>query len=104
MISAQISFSWRIYISILFQVEHFFREEKSKEAYELIEIFCELIVARMPMIESQKYDNLFSLKGYLFIYYFKNFFVGFSLTFAYRIYFDYRVCICIRFHMSSDFF
>lgn len=36
------------------RVEHFFREEKSKEAYELIEIFCELIVARMPMIESQK--------------------------------------------------
>ncbi|XP_038879144.1 uncharacterized protein LOC120071136 [Benincasa hispida] len=36
------------------RVEHFVREEKSKEAYELIEIFCELIVARMPMIESQK--------------------------------------------------
>ncbi|XP_022159240.1 uncharacterized protein LOC111025657 isoform X2 [Momordica charantia] len=36
------------------RVEHVVREEKSKAAYELIEIFCELIVARMPMIESQK--------------------------------------------------
>lgn len=51
----------------LFQVEHFVREEKSKEAYELIEIFCELIVARMPMIESQKYVNLCWLKFFLLI-------------------------------------
>lgn len=36
------------------RVEHVVREEKTKAAYELIEIYCELIVARLPMIESQK--------------------------------------------------
>ncbi|KAJ8452136.1 hypothetical protein Cgig2_016717 [Carnegiea gigantea] len=35
-------------------VEHVAREEKMMVAYELIEIYCELIVARMPIIESQK--------------------------------------------------
>lgn len=39
------------------QVEHVLREEKTKAAYELIEIYCELIAARLPMIESQKYVN-----------------------------------------------
>lgn len=38
-----------------FQVEHVVREEKTIAAYDLIEIYCELIVARMPIIESQKY-------------------------------------------------
>ncbi|KAK8523212.1 hypothetical protein V6N13_113166 [Hibiscus sabdariffa] len=36
------------------RVEHVVREEKTVEAYNLLEIYCELIVARMPMIESQK--------------------------------------------------
>ncbi|XP_059432106.1 uncharacterized protein LOC132165521 [Corylus avellana] len=36
------------------RVEHVDREEKTMAAYELIEIYCELIVARLPMIESQK--------------------------------------------------
>ncbi|KAI4350748.1 hypothetical protein L6164_005169 [Bauhinia variegata] len=36
------------------RVEHVVREEKTMAAYELIEIYCELIAARMPMIESQK--------------------------------------------------
>ncbi|KAM7256685.1 hypothetical protein ACFE04_012426 [Oxalis oulophora] len=36
------------------RVEHVVREEKMIGAYELIEIYCELIVARLPMIESQK--------------------------------------------------
>ncbi|KAI5320250.1 hypothetical protein L3X38_039958 [Prunus dulcis] len=36
------------------RVEHVLREEKTKAAYELIEIYCELIAARLPMIESQK--------------------------------------------------
>jgi vacuolar protein sorting-associated protein IST1 len=31
------------------------REEKTMAAYELVEIYCELIAARMTMIESQKY-------------------------------------------------
>ncbi|KAJ6381911.1 hypothetical protein OIU77_030546 [Salix suchowensis] len=36
------------------RVEHVVREEKTMAAYELIEIYCELIVARLPVIESQK--------------------------------------------------
>ncbi|KAJ9547908.1 hypothetical protein OSB04_020451 [Centaurea solstitialis] len=36
------------------RVEHVIREEKMVAAYELIEIYCELIVARMAIIESQK--------------------------------------------------
>lgn len=31
------------------------REEKLVTAFELIGIYCELIVARLPIIESQKY-------------------------------------------------
>ncbi|KAF8400971.1 hypothetical protein HHK36_014274 [Tetracentron sinense] len=36
------------------RVEHVVREEKTIAAYDLIEIYCELIVARLPIIESQK--------------------------------------------------
>ncbi|KAI3709623.1 hypothetical protein L2E82_39389 [Cichorium intybus] len=36
------------------RVEHVIREEKMIAAYDLIEIYCELIVARLPIIESQK--------------------------------------------------
>ncbi|KAI6679591.1 hypothetical protein NL676_033472 [Syzygium grande] len=36
------------------RVEHVVREEKMMAAYELVEIFCELIAARLPIIESQK--------------------------------------------------
>ncbi|KAI9112255.1 hypothetical protein K1719_016778 [Acacia pycnantha] len=36
------------------RVEHVVREEKTMAAYDLVEIYCELIVARLPMIESQK--------------------------------------------------
>ncbi|XP_059066929.1 uncharacterized protein LOC131050106 isoform X2 [Cryptomeria japonica] len=36
------------------QVEHLIREQNIIGAYDFIEIFCELIVARLPMIESQK--------------------------------------------------
>ncbi|XP_059634859.1 uncharacterized protein LOC132277129 [Cornus florida] len=36
------------------RVEHVVREEKTIAAYELIEIYCELIVARLTIIESQK--------------------------------------------------
>nr|GMD55823.1 dentin sialophosphoprotein-like [Ipomoea batatas] len=35
-------------------VEHVVREEKMIAAYDLIEIYCELIVARLPIVESQK--------------------------------------------------
>ncbi|KAK9274926.1 hypothetical protein L1049_022181 [Liquidambar formosana] len=36
------------------RVEHVVREEKTMAAYDLIEIYCELIVARLPIIEAQK--------------------------------------------------
>ncbi|EEF48119.1 uncharacterized protein LOC8265094 [Ricinus communis] len=36
------------------RVEHVVREEKTLAAYDLIEIYCELIVARLQIIESQK--------------------------------------------------
>lgn len=36
------------------RVEHVIREEKMVAAYDLIEIYCELIVARLPIIDSQK--------------------------------------------------
>ncbi|KAF7023256.1 hypothetical protein CFC21_035817 [Triticum aestivum] len=35
-------------------VEHVIREEKFMQAYDLIEVYCELIVARMSIIDSQK--------------------------------------------------
>ncbi|XP_010267034.1 PREDICTED: uncharacterized protein LOC104604416 isoform X2 [Nelumbo nucifera] len=36
------------------RVEHVVREEKTMAAYDLIEIYCELVAARLPIIESQK--------------------------------------------------
>ncbi|XP_027343204.1 uncharacterized protein LOC113855770 [Abrus precatorius] len=36
------------------QVEHLVTEEKMMAAYDLIEIYCELIAARLPMIQSQR--------------------------------------------------
>ncbi|XP_039023888.1 IST1 homolog [Hibiscus syriacus] len=36
------------------RAEHVVNEEKTMAAYDLLEIYCELIVARMPMIEFQK--------------------------------------------------
>ncbi|KAG6723454.1 hypothetical protein I3842_03G208300 [Carya illinoinensis] len=36
------------------RVEHVVREEKTTSAYELIEIYCELIVSRRSIIDSQK--------------------------------------------------
>ncbi|CAL4947868.1 unnamed protein product [Urochloa decumbens] len=37
-----------------FSVEHVIREEKLMRAYDLIEVYCELIVARLSIIDSQK--------------------------------------------------
>jgi hypothetical protein len=39
----------------VFQVEHIFREENILAAYDILELFCELITVRLPIIESQKY-------------------------------------------------
>ncbi|KAL5728852.1 hypothetical protein ACHQM5_001886 [Ranunculus cassubicifolius] len=38
----------------MIRVEHVVREEKTMAAYDFIDIYCELIVARLPIIESQK--------------------------------------------------
>lgn len=46
------------FILFCIQVEHVVREEKTMAAYELVEIYCELIAARLSMIESQKYLKL----------------------------------------------
>lgn len=55
-----------------FQVEHVVREENTMAAYDLLEIYCELIVTRLPIIESQKYvaDKLnHSIKEFIFFYF-----------------------------------
>ena len=44
-----------------FQVEHVVREEKTMAAYEMIELYCELIVARLAIIESQKYVSFYAI-------------------------------------------
>ncbi|MED6194499.1 hypothetical protein PIB30_029147 [Stylosanthes scabra] len=36
------------------RVEHIIREENIWEAYEILELFCEFVLARVPIIESQK--------------------------------------------------
>ncbi|KAJ7297238.1 hypothetical protein O6H91_Y071100 [Diphasiastrum complanatum] len=36
------------------RVEHIIREQNIMAAYEIIELFCELIVVRLPIIESQR--------------------------------------------------
>ncbi|XP_002971060.2 IST1 homolog [Selaginella moellendorffii] len=36
------------------RVEHIFREQNIMAAYEIVELFCELVVVRLPIIESQK--------------------------------------------------
>ncbi|KAH6826787.1 Regulator of Vps4 activity in the MVB pathway protein [Perilla frutescens var. hirtella] len=49
------------------RVEHVIREEKMMAAFDLIEIYCELIVARLPIIESQKYvDQLINIIFHFF--------------------------------------
>jgi hypothetical protein len=37
------------------RVEHVYREENILAAYDILELFCELITVRLPIIESQKY-------------------------------------------------
>jgi len=36
------------------QVEDLMREENTVAAYDILELYCELLVTRMPIIESQK--------------------------------------------------
>ena len=39
------------------QVEHIIREEKMMAAQEIIELFCELITVRLPIIEVQRFTS-----------------------------------------------
>lgn len=39
---------------VLFQVEHIIREDKMMGAQEIIELFCELVSVRFPIIEAQR--------------------------------------------------
>lgn len=43
------------------QVEHVIREENMMAAQEILELFCELVVVRLPIIEIQRYAILCSL-------------------------------------------
>ncbi|CAN6478243.1 unnamed protein product [Victoria cruziana] len=36
------------------RVEHIIREQKMVDAHEIIELFCELIVVRLPILETQR--------------------------------------------------
>ncbi|KAL3654417.1 hypothetical protein CASFOL_004098 [Castilleja foliolosa] len=42
------------------RVEHVIREHNTWEAYEILELFCEFVLARVPILESQR--NLFASK------------------------------------------
>jgi hypothetical protein len=42
----------------LLQVEHIIREENMMAAQEILELFCELIAVRLPIIEAQKFAPL----------------------------------------------
>lgn len=48
--------AWRnISVSHTFvQVEHILREEATMAAYDVIELFCELLCVRLPIIEANK--------------------------------------------------
>ena len=40
------------------QVEHIIREENMMAAQEILELFCELIAVRLPIIETQRFAPL----------------------------------------------
>ncbi len=42
---------------VLLQVEHVIREENIMAAYDILELFCELVVVRLPIIDSQRHAS-----------------------------------------------
>lgn len=38
----------------MYQVEHIIREQNIWAAYEILELFCEFVLARVPILESQR--------------------------------------------------
>jgi hypothetical protein len=45
-------------ILAILQVEHVIREQNIMAANEIIELFCELIVTRLPIIAKQKFVTI----------------------------------------------
>ena len=48
-------FFFNFWILAIVQVEHVIREQNFMAANEIIELFCELIVTRLPIIAKQKF-------------------------------------------------
>lgn len=48
----------------LMQVEHIIREENMMAAQEILELFCELIAVRLPIIETQKFVLIFFILSF----------------------------------------
>jgi hypothetical protein len=46
------------------QVEHIIREENMMAAQEILELFCELIAVRLPIIETQKFVLIFFILSF----------------------------------------
>jgi hypothetical protein len=46
--------AWLIGVLPWLQVEHIVREENMMAAQEILELFCELVAVRLPIIETQK--------------------------------------------------
>jgi vacuolar protein sorting-associated protein IST1 len=51
---------------LLLQVEHIIREENMMAAQEILELFCELVAVRLPIIEAQKFVPLPAFPFYNF--------------------------------------
>jgi hypothetical protein len=49
------------------QVEHVMREQNIITAYEFIELYSELVVVRLPIIEKQRYVSILYRFGIVFL-------------------------------------
>jgi hypothetical protein len=47
-------------VGLWLQVEHIVREENMMAAQEILELFCELVAVRLPIIETQKFVCFFN--------------------------------------------
>jgi hypothetical protein len=45
---------WLPTVGLWLQVEHIVREENMMAAQEILELFCELVAVRLPIIETQR--------------------------------------------------
>jgi hypothetical protein len=51
---------WLPTVGLWLQVEHIVREENMMAAQEILELFCELVAVRLPIIETQKFVCFFN--------------------------------------------